>query len=142
MIWSLHYWKYILLQLLIMEGELEANNINGTKTPLLEGWKLSGSGRRSSRRFSRHNSFTSLRRDFLSRLPDKVINSFVIDSEASYIINNLSISSDLTKGSSLSLRLFGSGLNMWLTDYDIYKDYYMLYKTIVLVINGLCKVKN
>ncbi|XP_009612330.1 metal tolerance protein 4-like [Nicotiana tabacum] len=81
-----------------MEGELEANNINGTKTPLLEGWKLSGSGRRSSRRFSRHNSFTSLRRDFLSRLPDKVINSFVIDSEASYIINNLSISSDLTKG--------------------------------------------
>ncbi|XP_009612331.1 metal tolerance protein 4-like isoform X2 [Nicotiana tomentosiformis] len=80
-----------------MEGELEANNINGTKTPLLEGWKLSGSGRRSSRRFSRHNSFTSLRRDFLSRLPDKVINSFVIDSEASYIINNLSISSDLTK---------------------------------------------
>ncbi|XP_009770382.1 metal tolerance protein 4-like [Nicotiana sylvestris] len=81
-----------------MEGEIEANNINGTKTPLLEGWKLSGSGRRSSRRFSRHNSFTSLRRDFLSRLPDKVINSCVIDSEASSIINNLSISSDLTKG--------------------------------------------
>ncbi|OIS96500.1 PREDICTED: metal tolerance protein 4-like [Nicotiana attenuata] len=80
-----------------MEGE-EANNINGTKTPLLEGWKLSGSGRRSSRRFSRHNSFTSLRRDFLSRLPDKVINSCVIDSEASSIVNNLSISSDLTKG--------------------------------------------
>ncbi|KAJ8539869.1 hypothetical protein K7X08_014121 [Anisodus acutangulus] len=80
-----------------MEGELEAN-INGTKTPLLEGWKLSRSGRQSSRRFSRRNSFTSLQHDFLLRLPDKVIKSCAIDAEASSIINNVSKSSDLTKG--------------------------------------------
>ncbi|PHT98024.1 Metal tolerance protein 3 [Capsicum chinense] len=81
-----------------MEGELEGNN--GTnKTPLLEGWKLKGSGRQSSRRFSRRNSFTSLRHDFMLRLPDKVIKSCVIiDSEASSIINNISKSSHLTKG--------------------------------------------
>lgn len=76
-----------------MEGELEGN-----KMPLLEGWKLTGSGRESSRRFSRRDSFRSLRHDFLSRLPDKVIKSCVIDSEASSIINNISKSSDLTKG--------------------------------------------
>ncbi|XP_004253139.1 metal tolerance protein 4-like [Solanum lycopersicum] len=59
-----------------MEGELES-----TKMPLLEGWKLTGSG---------------LRHDFLLRLPDKVIKSCVIDSEASSIINyNIS---GLTKG--------------------------------------------
>ncbi|TMX00728.1 hypothetical protein EJD97_000247 [Solanum chilense] len=59
-----------------MEGELES-----TKMPLLEGWKLTGSG---------------LRHDFLLRLPNKVIKSCVIDSEASSIINyNIS---GLTKG--------------------------------------------
>ncbi|KAJ8560869.1 hypothetical protein K7X08_027059 [Anisodus acutangulus] len=76
-----------------MEGELDANNY-GTKMPLLEGWKLS----RSGRHFSRRNSFTSLRHDFLLRIPDKVIKSCAIDAEASSIINNISKSSDLTKG--------------------------------------------
>lgn len=40
------------------------------KSPLLEEWKLGGSGRRG--RLSRRYSVNSLRSDFYSRLPDNV----------------------------------------------------------------------
>ncbi|KAI3461868.1 hypothetical protein Pfo_018531 [Paulownia fortunei] len=55
-----------------MEAETRsANNGSDAKSPLLDGWKRGGSGRRS-RGLSRRNSVNSLRNDFISRLPDKV----------------------------------------------------------------------
>lgn len=55
-----------------MEAESLTSDNNGsvTKSPLLEGWKRGGSGRRG--RLSRRNSVNSLRNYFMSRLPDKV----------------------------------------------------------------------
>nr|XP_016508152.1 PREDICTED: metal tolerance protein 4-like isoform X2 [Nicotiana tabacum] len=79
-----------------MEGE-EVENEN--KTPLLEGWKLSGSGRRSSHRISRRNSVTSLRGDFLARLPEKVKSCVNDNGDVESCSNiDLSKSSCLTKG--------------------------------------------
>ncbi|XP_016481973.1 metal tolerance protein 4 [Nicotiana tabacum] len=79
-----------------MEGE-EVKNEN--KTPLLEGWKLSGSERRSSHRISRRNSVTSLRGDFLARLPEKVKSCVNDNGDVESCSNiDLSKSSCLTKG--------------------------------------------
>ncbi|CAK9164718.1 unnamed protein product [Ilex paraguariensis] len=66
---------------------------NDTKLPLLDGWKLSGSGRRG--RLSRRNSVNSLRNDFIARLPDKVRS--VVDLE-SFSLHDLSKIPDLTQG--------------------------------------------
>ncbi|XP_019224128.1 PREDICTED: metal tolerance protein 4-like isoform X2 [Nicotiana attenuata] len=72
---------------------------NENKTPLLEGWKLSGSGRRSSHRISRRNSVTSLRGDFLARLPEKVKSCVNDNGDVESCSNiDLSKSSCLTKG--------------------------------------------
>ncbi|TMX03565.1 hypothetical protein EJD97_015755 [Solanum chilense] len=68
-----------------MEGEEIKNEV---KTPLLDGWKLSYSARR--------NSVTTLRGDFLARLPEKVKSCVNIDVESS------SSNIDNTKSSSLS----------------------------------------
>lgn len=68
-----------------MEGEEIKNEV---KTPLLDGWKLSYSGRR--------NSVTTLRGDFLARLPEKVKSCVNVDVESS------SSNIDNTKSSSLS----------------------------------------
>ncbi|XP_060196721.1 metal tolerance protein 4-like [Lycium barbarum] len=59
---------------------------NEQKSPLLDGWNLNG---------SRRNSVTSLRGDFLARLPKKVMSCVNVDVESS---SNL----DISKSSSLS----------------------------------------
>ncbi|XP_055819010.1 metal tolerance protein 4-like [Solanum dulcamara] len=72
-----------------MEGEEIKNE---QKTPLLDGWKLSGSGRR--------NSVTTLRGDFLARLPEKVKScvNVEVDVESSSSIIDISKTSSLSKG--------------------------------------------
>ncbi|GFZ18228.1 hypothetical protein Acr_26g0014970 [Actinidia rufa] len=80
-------------------GDLEA------KAPLLgaaaEGQRLSSSGR--LRRYSRRNSVNSLRRDFVTRLPDKVRAGIDLES-ASHI--DFSKTTGLTRGmNSIRLRL-------------------------------------
>ncbi|KAJ8565169.1 hypothetical protein K7X08_007745 [Anisodus acutangulus] len=68
-----------------MEGEEIKNE---QKMPLLDGWKLS---------VSRRNSVTSLRGDFLARLPDKVMSCVNVDVESSSNID-ISKSTSLSKG--------------------------------------------
>jgi len=65
------------------------------KLPLLGsiGRRLSGSSRRG--RFSRHNSFKTLRNDFISRLPEKLRSG--VDDEAPYDVD-FSKTSSLTPG--------------------------------------------
>ncbi|PHU29353.1 hypothetical protein BC332_01446 [Capsicum chinense] len=72
-----------------MEGEEFKNE---QKTPLLDGWKHSRIGRR--------NSVTSMRGDFLARLPEKVISCVNVDVESSSSTSNIDISksSCLSKG--------------------------------------------
>ncbi|CAA2987717.1 metal tolerance protein 4-like [Olea europaea var. sylvestris] len=70
------------------------NEIDDPKAPLLDGWKLRGSGR-LSRRLSRRNSVNSLRNEFISRLPDKVRSG--VDPESSSLFD-LSRTMGLTKG--------------------------------------------
>lgn len=70
-----------------MEGEEIKNE---QKTPLLDGWKLSGSGRR--------NSVTTLRGDFLARLPEKVKFCVNVDVESSSSNIEISNTSSLSKG--------------------------------------------
>ncbi|KAK6802391.1 hypothetical protein RDI58_000171 [Solanum bulbocastanum] len=70
-----------------MEGEEIKNEV---KTPLLDGWKLSCSGRR--------NSVTTLRGDFLARLPEKVKSCVNVDVESSSSSIDNSKSSSLSKG--------------------------------------------
>lgn len=77
------------------------NEIDDPKAPLLDGWKLRGSGR-LSRRLSRRNSVNSLRNEFISRLPDKVRSG--VDPESSSLFD-LSRTMGLTKGSYLTLFL-------------------------------------
>ncbi|RAL39949.1 hypothetical protein DM860_008089 [Cuscuta australis] len=67
---------------------------NDVKSTLLHGGKLGGRGRRS-RQIARRNSVTSLRSDFLARLPEKV--RCCVDLESSSPLD-LSKSSALTKG--------------------------------------------
>ncbi|KAL2470462.1 putative metal tolerance protein C3 [Abeliophyllum distichum] len=77
------------------EGKNGVNNErDGAKAPLLEEWKLRGSGRHS-RRLSRRNSVNSLRNDFIARLPDKVRSG--VDPESSSLFD-LSKTKGLNKG--------------------------------------------
>ncbi|KAL2487854.1 putative metal tolerance protein C3 [Forsythia ovata] len=77
------------------EGKNGVNNErDDAKAPLLEGWKLRGSGRHS-RRLSRRNSVNSLRNDFIARLPDKVRSG--VDPESSSPFD-LSKTTGLNKG--------------------------------------------
>ncbi|KAL0460484.1 UNVERIFIED_CONTAM: Metal tolerance protein 4 [Sesamum latifolium] len=75
------------------ESRTTADNGGDAKSPLLEGWKRGGSGRR--RRLSRRYSVNSLRTDFLSRLPDKVRSA--VDPESPSHID-LSRAGGLSKG--------------------------------------------
>ncbi|CAI9770548.1 unnamed protein product [Fraxinus pennsylvanica] len=80
-----------------MEGEIRNADLLLSLlglSPLLEGWKLRGSGR-LSRRLSRRNSVNSLRNEFISRLPDKVRSG--VDPESSSLFD-LSRTMGLTKG--------------------------------------------
>ncbi|XP_059278416.1 metal tolerance protein 4-like [Lycium ferocissimum] len=61
---------------------------NEQKSPLLDGWNLNG---------SRRNSVTSLRGDFLARLPKKVMSCVNVDVESSSNLD-ISKSSTLSKG--------------------------------------------
>ncbi|KAL2239690.1 metal tolerance protein 4-like [Sesamum indicum] len=78
-----------------MEAESRTLADNGVdaKSPLLEGWKRGGSGRR--RRLSRRNSVNSLRSDFISRLPDKVRSAVDPESPSHF---DLSRAQGLSKG--------------------------------------------
>ncbi|KAL0436731.1 UNVERIFIED_CONTAM: Metal tolerance protein 4 [Sesamum radiatum] len=75
------------------ESRTTADNGGDANSPLLEGWKRGGSGRR--RRLSRRYSVNSLRTDFISRLPDKVRSA--VDPESPYHID-LSRAQNLSKG--------------------------------------------
>ncbi|KAL1565725.1 Metal tolerance protein 4 [Salvia divinorum] len=76
-----------------MEPETKTGAIDA-KSPLLEGWRRGGSGRRA--RLSRRNSVNSLRNDFISRLPDNVLSAVDPESPSSHI--DLSGAQGLSQG--------------------------------------------
>ena len=78
-------------------GDLEAKAPLLVAAPAPEGRSLSSSGR--LRRYSRRNSVNSLRREFVSRLPDKVRAGVDLES-ASHV--DFSKTTGLAKGCSLS----------------------------------------